>query len=413
MININSSLGSVLSGLNNPPSSLQGKNGVSRADQQIPQATGHADRASDLTRFNAPKAAALLNEKMSSSVRSALGTNASSPPAGQGGDFSPENVAKNILSFIDSAIAFARAKGDEPAAIAQKMAEGKAAVEQGFAEARDILQSFGAWNGAVKENAEKTLDLIHQGFDDRAALPPADAVTGTQSTNLAALNTKRTETFQMEITTREGDIVKLSYSANQSAGFSASRIADEGGVKQAISAYSSKSENLSFSVQGNLNADEQKAIANLMKDVDKLAKDFYGGDMQGAMQHAMSLNMNKEQLSSLSLELRYTESRSAISSYQQVGALDPHQRGPAPLSNDETRTIGNFNKDLEAMLREADRFFQRTEEIVKTLFRDIGSMTSDKPEDSARAALKEILENMVGAAAGRNEQTKAVSSPEI
>jgi hypothetical protein len=420
MINTPSSLGSTLSGLNRLLGPQQGGSGLSKANQLVQQALDNTDRNPGFTRFDTPKAAALLNDKMASSVAGVLGANAPQSLAGQGADFSPEKVAQNILSFIDTAIGFARANGDDPAAIEKKMADVQAAVEKGFAEAKDILQSLGAWDGTVKDNAEKTLDLIHKGLDSRAAggaqQPlPTQAAGGIATANLAAVDTQRAETFEMEIKTREGDIVKLTYSVNQSAGFKASRIADDSGVKQELSAYSSKSENLSFSVQGDLNDDEKKAIANLMKDVDKLATDFYGGDMQGAMQHAMALDMNKAQLSSLSLNLSYTQSRSAISAYQQVGALDQSRPGSAPLNNREAGTIGNFNKSLEGMLREADRFFRDAEKMVKKLFHDLApETTNDKLDGSKKSTLSDMLQGMLAAAASRNEQIKAAAAtPEI
>ena len=420
MIYKHSSLSSPLSGLNSLLRPQQGGSGFSRANQLVPQVRDHSDRDLGFTGFNSPKADSLLNDKLASSVGIALEANGPQSQAGRSGNFGPEKITQNILSLIASAISSVRAKGADPAAIEQKMADAKAAVEKGFAEARDILQGFGAWNGGIKENAEKTLDLIHKGIDDRAVTgaqlaQPTQTASRLVTQNLAALDTKRAETFEMEIKTREGDIVKLSYSANQSAGFIASRITDDNGAKQAISAYASKSENLSFSVQGDLNDDEKKAIVNLMKNVDKLANDFYGGDMQGAMQHAMALDMNKEQLASLSLDLSYTESRSAISAYQQVGLLDQNKRTHAPLSRGEVGTIGDFNKGLEGMLQEADKFFQDAEKIAKRLFRDIApEIMNDKLEGSKVATLSDILEGMITAAARRNEQIKAATAkPEI
>ncbi len=420
MIYTHSSLNSPLSGLNSLLRPQQGGSNFSRENQLVPQVRDQSDRNLGSTGFNTLKAASLLNDKLASSVGSALETNGPQSQAEISGDFGPEKIAQQILSLIDSAFSSIRAKGADPAIIEQKMAEAKAALEKGFAEARDILQGFGAWNGTVKENAEKTLDLIHKGFDDMAVTgaqlaPPTQAASRLVTKNLAALDTKRAETFEMEIKTREGDIVKLSYSANQSAGFITSRITDDSGVEQVISAYASKSENLSFSVQGNLNDDEKKAIANLMNNVDKLANDFYGGDMQGAMQHAMALDMNKEQLASLSLDLSYTESRSAISAYQQVGSLDQNKRTHAPLSHDELGVIGDFNKGLEEMLLEADKFFQDAEKIAKSLFRDIApEIMNDKLEGSKVATLSDMLEGMITAAARRNEQIKgATAKPEI
>jgi hypothetical protein len=409
MINAHSTLANVLSGLNGSLKPLQG-GAFSRASQGVPQVLDHGG----LTRFDSSKAAALLNDKMASAAGSVLAASAAPLPSRQNGDFSPERIAQNILSFIDSAMAPLRASGADAAAIEKKVALAQAAVEKGFAEARGILQSFGAWDGAVKENAEKTLDLIHKGFDARsadaqAARPtPTRSATGVQSAGLVAYDMKQAQTFEMEIKTREGDTVKLSYSANQSAGFKASRIDGDGGIAQTLSAYSSNSENLSFSVQGDLDGDELQAIANLMKSVDKLAQDFYGGDMQGAMQHAMALDMNKEQLSSLSLDMAYTQSRSAIAAYRQVDALDQDGNGRAPLNQREVGTLSEFNQGLETMLREAEQFFQDVDQMVKKLFNDMApNAISGAQPDSDSNRLRDLMEGLVAAAALRNGQESA------
>jgi len=404
-------LGSILSGLNGMTRPHHGGSGLSRANQHVPQVRDNADRAHGFTNFDFPKAGALLNEKMASSAGRALQASGTQSLTGQGADdFSPEKIAQNILSFVDSAIGIARANGDDSATIEKKLADAKAAVEKGFAEAKDILQSFGAWNGAIQENAEKTLDLINKGFADRSAdfaqpAPPSQNSQPLQTTNLAAFEAKRAETFEMEITTREGDIVKLSYSTKQAAGFQSGRIADSSGVQQTLSAYTSGSENLTFSVQGDLNDDEKKAIADMIKGVEKLANDFYGGDMRGAMQHALALDMNKEQLYSISLDLAYTETRTAISTYQQVGALDQNIRGYEPLNNTEIGTIGNFNQSLESMLQEADKFFQQADKLLKQLFVDIA------PEaDPEKATLRDMLEGMIATASNRDEHEKAATA---
>lgn len=420
MINTLSNLANSLPGLNSLLRPLQGGSGFSKTNQLVPQIRDHAGRELGIGSFDSPKAAALLNDRLASAVGNALAANGPQSLAGQNGDFSPEKIAKNILSFINTALDSAQANGADSAALAQKKADAQAAVEKGFAEAKDILHSFGAWNGSIKENAEKTLELIRKGFDNPAAsgtLPatPAQAASRVQSANFAAYEAKSAGTFEMEIKTREGDIVKLSYSAKQSSGFQASRSANDSGVTQTLSAYSSQSENLSFSVQGDLNDDEKKAIDNLMKDVDKLAQDFYGGNMQGAMQHAMALDMNKEQLSSMSLDLSYTQSHSAIAAYQQVGALDRGSRSHQPLRNAEIGTIANFNQSLTDMLREAERFFQDADQMVKNLFGDLAPGTAnDQPQGSEKGTLRDLLNGLISAASSRNAQEKAApAQPEI
>ena len=55
-------------------------------------------------------------------------------------------------------------------------------VEQGFKEARGILEGFKVLNGDLSANIDKTYDLIQKGFADFAAArkaPAAETATGT------------------------------------------------------------------------------------------------------------------------------------------------------------------------------------------------------------------------------------------
>lgn len=223
-----------------------------------------------------------------------------------------------------------------------------------------------------------------------------------QSSNLSntksvSLDASRSETFNLEIRTREGDIVKISYSSNQAGGFQSSQTSSPTGDQKSLSAYASESQNLSYSVQGNLSDDEKKAIGDVMKSIEKLANVFYGGDLQGAMHHALALDMNKEQLSNLSLDLTYSETVTAISTYQQVNALDQNKPSYAPLNKMEIGTIGNFNKSLEGMLQELDKFFQESTKIAQQILNAAPETGQDK------SSIQNILEGLVAAASGRNQ----------
>lgn len=219
----------------------------------------------------------------------------------------------------------------------------------------------------------------------------------------ANLDASRSETFDLEIKTREGDIVKISYASNQAGGFQSSQTSSPAGDRQSITAYASESQNLSYSVQGNLSDDEKKAIGDVMKNIEKLANDFYGGDLQGAMHHALALNMSKEQLSSLSLDLTYSETVTAISTYQRVDTLNQNKPGYAPLNNAETKAIVNFNKSLEEMLQKLDKFFQESAKIAQQILNAAPETGQDK------SSMQNMLEGLVAAASGRNQAGSAAT----
>ncbi|MFK5985418.1 MAG: DUF5610 domain-containing protein, partial [Pseudomonadota bacterium] len=76
-------------------------------------------------------------------------------------DFTPDKVAGRILGFIEMGIARA-GDDEEKQSLLEQAREG---VEQGFKEAKDILEAIGVLNGKVKEDIDKTYELIQAGFD--------------------------------------------------------------------------------------------------------------------------------------------------------------------------------------------------------------------------------------------------------
>jgi hypothetical protein len=69
-------------------------------------------------------------------------------------------------------------------------------------------------------------------------------------------------------------------------------------------------------VEGELDADETKALNELVDRVGKLADSFFGGDMESALRQADSFEFENPELSSLSLTLRRS-----VSTYQDVQSL--------------------------------------------------------------------------------------------
>lgn len=106
-------------------------------------------------------AVAKLNELLAPD----LGPDALQQAASSQIDFSPEAVAERIVSF---ATAFfptyqeRHADSGEEDPLDGFMSLVRDAIEQGFAEAREILDGLGVLEGVVKENADHTYDLIQE-----------------------------------------------------------------------------------------------------------------------------------------------------------------------------------------------------------------------------------------------------------
>jgi len=128
---------------------------------------------SDVTISAANKPLELLYKSAIDSLNEALepefGTEAIQNAANSGMDFSPEAVADRIVSFATGFFgAYAGRHGDESQ---NEQLDGfmdliGGAIEQGFAEAREILEGLSVLQGDIATNVDKTYDLIQQKLSD-------------------------------------------------------------------------------------------------------------------------------------------------------------------------------------------------------------------------------------------------------
>lgn len=84
-------------------------------------------------------------------------------------DNTPEGTAGRIVSLSTGFFeAFKQQHvGEDPAAVLKKfMTTIRSGFEQGFNEARDILQGMGVLDGDIAGNIEKTFELVQQGYAD-------------------------------------------------------------------------------------------------------------------------------------------------------------------------------------------------------------------------------------------------------
>lgn len=138
------------------------------------------------------------------------------------------------------------------------------------------------------------------------------------------------QTMKLNLTTQEGDTVSVDfrqlYAAYQS--YEKQQSAEQGpsGTKYFESTSQLESskfqERFGFSVNGNLNKDELKAISSLFKQVDQLANHFYQGNIEKAFQKAANMKIDFGQLKNVDLNLQKTETQAVsyqkAATYQQV-----------------------------------------------------------------------------------------------
>ncbi|WP_417703166.1 DUF5610 domain-containing protein [Pseudomonas sp.] len=284
--------------------------------------------------------------------------------AGTRDEYTPEKVAGRILGFIEQRLQSEAAAGADPAKLDKLLSQARDGVEKGFAEARKILDGMGVLKGQVAGDIDDTYKRIQDGFGDLdkrfgSAAPSASdklAVAG-YSERFSAL----AETFDLSVTTRDGDRLRISV-AQASANWSQSSFAASSDGKSTIVAGSSQSGSLRIGgwqvdVEGELDDDEIKALEKLFSQVQDLSDTFYAGDLGGAFDRAMALDMDGEQLASMSLRLTQTTVRQATDAYgavagQGASAVNAGLQDYAQGLLDALRSAEDLAQDAGGMLKE-------------------------------------------------------------
>jgi len=321
-------------------------------------------------------------------------------------DYTPEKVAGRILGFIEQRLQSEAAAGADPAKLDKLLSQAREGVEKGFAEARKILDGMGVLKGQVAGDIDDTYKRIQDGFGDldkrfgSAAQSPSDKVAlAGYSERFSAL----AETFELSVTTRDGDRLRISV-AQASANWSQSSFAASSDGKSATVAGSSQSGSMRIGgwqvdVEGELDDDEVKALEKLFGQVQDLSDKFYAGDLAGAFDRAMALDMDGEQLASMSLRLTQTSVRQATDAYGSVAG-----QGASATNTG----LQDYAQGLLDALRSAGELAQEPRSMLKELLKGGFSLDErfDLPRlekaDSLNRSLLDGLQSLVAGEAGKD-----------
>ncbi len=138
-------------------------------------------------------------EAINKELEPTLGENAAQKAYDAGVDFSPEAVADRIVGFATSFFSLYQ-QNHQDTPLEQQLNDFVdlvgGGVDKGFGEAKDILDGLGVFKDDVEDNANKTYDLIFEGFDKfKKSVLEANGVETEQvaasQTDAAELNVSR------------------------------------------------------------------------------------------------------------------------------------------------------------------------------------------------------------------------------
>lgn len=303
---------------------------------------------------------------------------------------SANQVASNILGFIEHRLAQDKADGASEEQLESRLEAGLKGFQQGFSEAETQLEALGMLNNVVAEGIAETYDLVTQGISDlrerflgeKEAPSFRDAIEsdagavadtakalglgGIEAANNTAYDFAQKNSFSFSLVTADGDKVKISASATEAY---VSRYSDSA-EGQRFAASSSSSQRFSLSVKGELDEDELAAINDLLGQVNDLSEDFFAGDLDKAFQEALDIGYDASEISSFALRLTHTEVQRFASAYD-VGEGDTLSERLKPIGQFAQQAMSAIEQIAE--MSQADSLMA---ELLQSISEQQGQMNT-------------------------------------
>lgn len=287
-------------------------------------------------------------------------------------------AASNILSFVALRLERDLADGATAEELGARLSEGLDGFLKGFNEAFEQISKSGLLTEEVNEAIQATRDQVLAGIDDLAEAygiespvtdalrtPPVGEIVSLSSanaTNIGELSTGVLESlrspveavssllegirspaddikalldsttvsveredkrdFSFELKTRDGDVVTITANSERSSSYQAAVERSPGYQVGAVAGRSETSNQFSLSVEGDLDDDELRAIADLLDQVSGISESFFSGNLEEAFSKALDIGFDADQIANFSLNLRQEATTRVETTYQRIGEVD-------------------------------------------------------------------------------------------
>lgn len=231
------------------------------------------------------------------------------------------------------------------------------------------------------------------------------------SAQSAEVNYQQSQRFELALTTRDGDQLRLQLRSDMSGEIALERVVQAGseGVVafQQLQLEQRGDESLAFSVEGELDDEELAAINDLVGQLNKLSDSFFNQGAMAAFEQLKSVGYDSGEIASFSLRLeqhsslsaRYSEA--AVSQYRQVAGDEQPPPG---------RGLGRFVAALREAQRTADELLQSPQQL-ETLIEQVlrPQLEAEAEEYDGDGGWEAVLERAREMQAELLESLRAVS----
>lgn len=275
--------------------------------------------------------------------------------------FDFEKVARNVMRFVGGVIEGAARGGADDAKLSSLFSQARSGVAKGIAMAEKDIGGF--MNDEIAQGIGRSRELIGKGIDDlERRLLPGDMATS--EVNQLGVSASNSSTGSLLIRTRDGDELTLRFENVQQFNYAqqnrytstAPAQAEEDGesaqsgtnvsASQSVLYQFFQKNGISFSLEGELDEDEMKAIADLVGKANDLADTFFGGELDKAFEDALKLGFDDKELVGYALQLTRTQQAEVVQTYESI----QHYNDKQPDANKYGNAVSPISQYLSKML---------------------------------------------------------------
>ena len=333
---------------------------------------GHSRVTHENLGHHQTKTSEVLNENVKRGVGQATGASAAGLQLGD--KKSAPEVAMTMLDHVERGLDQLRSRGADDARIQQRLAAAREGIANGYDQAEQQLKDMGLLDDELKAEIALGRSLIDSGLDKMtqsqveqgivAGAPEAAVMAQLNSASRYSSQASEQNSMSLELMTKDGDRVSLSFMQSAQS-FS---YAEQEGHQLITVAGFEQGMAWQMDVMGNLDEDEQEALGNLLQDIEKLSNSFFAGDLGGALEQAMQLGFDGNELASMSLNLRQESFSSVSRAYNSV-----QPQLPTPQLEGLSSPLLAYNDDYLSALEQAKSFAEPEKllnDLVDQLFPD-------------------------------------------
>ena len=286
--------------------------------------------------------------------------------------FDFEEVARNVLRFVGGVIRGAADGGADEEQLNNLFSQAREGVARGISQAQRDLGGF--LNEEISTGIENSRELINSEIDalENDIFGRQSLVAGETLSN--SLFASSSQDGSLSIRTRDGDEVRISFESireisqyqstsyrfeennsgsNGNGGTNANLLVEQA---QGIQVY--QYDGFRFSVEGELDEGELEAIADLVRQADDLAREFFNGDIDLAFEKALELGFDDEELTGFALQLTQRQEVEVVQAYESVSQYSddaPNQRASInPIADYLSNVLNIFEQGRQQLSSDND-----------------------------------------------------------